>query len=172
MVTRMRAPRMRSLVALTVLLLVGCQGAAPATTVAAPMTTTSVPTVTTIEDTTTTTVETTSTTLPAVTTTPVADDEELRAAVVAYSDAFLSGDSDGAYGILSERCQDRHTQDAFAVVVEAAAAFYGAPLPLQSFEAEVAGDLARVSYTYAVPALDQLSEPWVREGGEWKQDDC
>ena len=32
--------------------------------------------------------------------------------------------------------------------------------------------LARATYRYDVPALDQQSEPWVNEGGQWKDDDC
>jgi hypothetical protein len=45
-------------------------------------------------------------------------------------------------------------------------------LPVRSFVAEVSGDLARVTYTYDLKAINQDAEPWVREDGKWKEDDC
>lgn len=33
------------------------------------------------------------------------------------------------------------------------------------------GDLARLTYTYAVSQINQSDEPWVDENG-WKNDDC
>lgn len=39
-------------------------------------------------------------------------------------------------------------------------------------DAFLTGKLARATYTYSISAIDQESEPWVREGREWKQDDC
>ncbi|TYB39699.1 hypothetical protein FXF50_04790 [Micromonospora sp. AP08] len=49
---------------------------------------------------------------------------------------------------------------------------YGKAMPIKTFQAQISGDLARVTYTYDVPALNQNKEPWVREDGTWKQDDC
>lgn len=98
--------------------------------------------------------------------------EELRANVQAYSDAFLTGDGEGAYALLSKRCQDRNGQEEFASMVVSAGELYGSALAFTSFDAQVSGDLARVSYTYDVASINQDAEPWVREGGIWHEDDC
>ena len=96
----------------------------------------------------------------------------LRAAVQAYSDAFLSGNAKHAYALLSTRCQERSTLAAFTAMIDQAKALYGNPLPMTSFKAQISGDLARVTYTYAVSAINQTREPWVRESGDWHEDDC
>ncbi|MEU4419700.1 nuclear transport factor 2 family protein [Actinoplanes sp. NPDC024001] len=98
--------------------------------------------------------------------------EELRAAVQAYSDAFLTGDATTAYGLLSDRCRKRLSQAEFTETVTAAKELYGSPLPFQSYSATATGDLARVSYTYSIKAINQEKEPWTREAGRWHQDDC
>jgi hypothetical protein len=125
----------------------------------------------------TTSATTVSPTTAATTPTPTTDskvesEKELKAAVVAYSDAFLTGDSDSAYAIFSKRCKDRMDEAEFAGIVAQAKNLYGSALPLKSLEAQISGDLARVTYTYEVSGIDQDSEPWVREGGRWRQDDC
>lgn len=99
-------------------------------------------------------------------------DAGLRDAVQAYSDAFLGGDAAKAYGLLSSRCQKRTTAAEFEGIVKQASAMYGSPLKLKTYDAQVSGDLARVTYTYDVPALNQEQEPWARESGAWHQDDC
>lgn len=99
-------------------------------------------------------------------------DDALRAAVTAYSDAFLDGKPTVAYELFSERCRERLSLSSFTGIVTAAKQQYGKALPIRSYDAQVSGDLARVTYTYDVPALDQTKEPWVREKGEWRQDDC
>ena len=103
--------------------------------------------------------------------TPTAKDD-LKAAVQAYSDAFLTGDSKTAYGLLSKRCRNRTTLNEFSVIVAAAKATYGSALPLETFSASVSGDLARATYTYSIKAINQDTEPWVRENGSWHEDDC
>lgn len=97
--------------------------------------------------------------------------DELRDAVQAYSDAYLTGDM-AAYEMLTERCRDRLSQEQFRTLVAMAKSMYGSALPVRSFDAEVSGDLARVTYTYDVSAINQNAEPWTREGGVWKEDDC
>jgi hypothetical protein len=57
-------------------------------------------------------------------------------------------------------------------MLAAAKQVYGKALPIKSFDAQISSDLARATYTYDVPALNQTKEPWVREGGAWKEDDC
>lgn len=98
-------------------------------------------------------------------------DVALRVAVEDYSEAYLGGDAEAAYALLSARCQDRLSRDEFAVMVAAARETYG-PTPIRSLEVEVDGDMAQATYTYPVAALDQTAEPWVYEQLGWKQDDC
>lgn len=100
------------------------------------------------------------------------DSADLKSAVTAYSDAYLSGDATAAYDLLSARCQGRMSVEQFGGLVSAAKAAYGDALPIKAFDAKVSDDLARVTYTYGVPALDQDSEPWVQENGDWREDDC
>jgi hypothetical protein len=96
----------------------------------------------------------------------------LKDAVQAYSDAYLSGNGDAAYTLLSRRCQDRWSKSDFSDLVEQAGQQYGSPLHVTSFNADIAGDLARVTYTFTVAAINQNAEPWVRENGDWHEDDC
>ncbi|MET8093105.1 hypothetical protein [Micromonospora sp. NPDC005220] len=96
----------------------------------------------------------------------------LRQAVVAYSDAFLDAEPTVGYELFSARCKERVTLSEFTGMLTAAKQMYGKAMPIKSFEARISGDLARVTYTYDVPALNQNKEPWVREDGKWKQDDC
>jgi hypothetical protein len=98
--------------------------------------------------------------------------DELRFAVKAYSDAFLTGDAATAYGLLSERCRKRTSLSEFTGIVTAAEQMYGSALPLATYSAKVSDDLARVTYTYSIKAINQEAEPWTREGGNWHQDDC
>jgi hypothetical protein len=97
---------------------------------------------------------------------------ELRRAVRRYSDAFLNGDAIEAYSMFSARCKERTSLSYFTGVVTAAEDLYGAALTIETYRAKVSGDFARVSYTFPVPALNQTQEPWVRERGKWRQDDC
>lgn len=100
------------------------------------------------------------------------EEAELRQAVVAYSDAFLDAKPTVGYELFSARCKERVTLSEFTGMLTAAKQMYGKAMPLKTFEAQISGDLARVTYTYDVPALNQTKEPWVREDGKWKQDDC
>jgi hypothetical protein len=96
----------------------------------------------------------------------------LRTAVQAYSDAYLTGMSPTAYALLSARCRKRMSNSAFYALTSAAESTYGSALPIRSFGAEVSGDLARLTCTYDLKAINQDAEPWVREDGKWKEDDC
>ena len=107
----------------------------------------------------------------AATQTSGVSDSDLRQAVTAYSDAFLGGDP-GAYDLLSARCQERIPRDEFEAVVSTAGEQYGSPLEFVTYSEDIADDNARVTYTYSVAQINQADEPWVREGGEWRQDDC
>jgi hypothetical protein len=96
---------------------------------------------------------------------------ELEAAVREYSAAFLSGKNE-AYETLSQRCKERMPRAEFLHVVTAASQLYG-PQDIVSLKVDqIAGDLGRVTSTYTNSELDQRSEPWVRENGAWRVDDC
>lgn len=102
---------------------------------------------------------------------PADSGAELKAAVKSYSDAFLTGDDATAFGLLSKRCQKRTDKKEFETVVAAANLTYGTALPFTAYKADVSEGMARVTYAYSKPEINQDSEPWVNEGG-WKQDDC
>ena len=97
---------------------------------------------------------------------------ELERSVRAYSEAYLGGDAEAAHALLSERCQERLTLDAFRPSVAGGRAAYGEAKMTSLSVDELSGNLARVTYRYDVAAIDQEREPWVREGGGWRQDDC
>ena len=143
---------MRALCAVaSLLILAGCGGSASDKPEAAPTTTPS----------------------PTPSATPTENSTDaLKQAVKKYSDAFLTGRSDEAYALFSERCQKRMSKAEFAGIVAQAKQTYGTALPLKTFDAKISGDLARVTYTYDVAEINQDSEPWVREGGDWHEDDC
>ena len=109
---------------------------------------------------------------PAPASTPGDDDAGLRDAVQGYSDAFLTAQPTTAYDYFSARCQEQVSLSYFTGILIAAKQAYGTALPIKSFEAEIAGDMARVTYTYDDAELNQAAEPWTRESGAWKQDDC
>lgn len=109
---------------------------------------------------------------PSTTPTP-AGAAELTAAVQAYTTAYFKGDAEQAYGALSERCQGKITAEAYGAVVKQAAADYGAEHAATDVQAEVSGELARVTYkVQGLPKFDQEAQPWAREGGAWKYDAC
>ena len=92
--------------------------------------------------------------------------------VRAYSEAYLGGDSDAAWDLLSERCQDRLSRPQFNGLVAGAEPLYGDP-ELRNIDVdELSGSLARVTYTFDDPRLNQMMEPWSFEAGSWRIDDC
>jgi hypothetical protein len=98
----------------------------------------------------------------------------LDKAVRAYSAAYFKPDGKAAYAALSKRCQTKAGGDPemFSIIVDNAAKAYGKQ-EIQSLTIDqLAGDMARVSYTYSVPKLNQASQPWAREGGAWRYDGC
>src|SRR4029079_16094615 len=110
---------------------------------------------------------------PSVSLTATATDaDELRVNVQTYSDAYLTGQPIAAYRLLSKRCKDRMSLSYFTGLVTAAKQQYGSALAFKTYSAEISGDLARVTYTYDVAAINQENEPWVKENGDWHEDDC
>lgn len=103
---------------------------------------------------------------------PQSEEPALRAAVQKYSDAYLTGDADTAYSLLSNRCKKLDTPDAFALLVSQAKLVYGSALPIKTFKAHIEGDLARVTYTYDLKAINQEDQPWTKESSDWHDDNC
>ena len=97
---------------------------------------------------------------------------QLRADVRKYSGAFLSGDAASAWRMLSERCRDRQNRSEFNQLVSAGAAMYG-DARITTLQVDTKhGSLARVSYDYDQPEINQDHEPWAVERGSWRNDDC
>ena len=147
--------------AIAVLFLTGCGGAAGGDAVATGSPSAMSPSTT----------STKMTSIP-TNTANTSDEAALRTAVQAYSDAFLTGNGKQAYLLLSTRCQERNSLAEFTAMTAQAKALYGDPLPMKSYEAQISGDMARVTYTYAISGINQTREPWVRESGNWHEDDC
>ncbi len=100
-----------------------------------------------------------------------ASEGELKEAVRAYSEAFLTGDAEAAWALLSGRCQDRLSRPEFNSIVAGGAEMYG-DAQMESLKVDVLeGTLARVSYAYDDPSINQDQEPWVFEN-RWRNDDC
>jgi hypothetical protein len=118
---------------------------------------------------------TTTTAASGQTATPAAADDgkaALTAAVRAYSGAYFTPDTAAAYALLSARCQQQTTADVYDAEVRAAVATYGHQAVQTVTVDQIGGDMARVTYTYTVPALTQTGQPWVRETGTWHYDAC
>ncbi|MEV5659810.1 hypothetical protein [Streptomyces flaveolus] len=101
------------------------------------------------------------------------DTAELTAAVEAYTAAYFKGEADAAHAMLSARCAERYPAEQYAAIIKQAAADYGPDHPATDVQADVSGDMARVTYkVQGLPKLDQQAQPWAREGGAWKYDAC
>lgn len=117
-------------------------------------------------------------TTPSRSATSGADTAGLEAAVRAYNDAYFANDPDTTFGMLSARCQKQITRAGVAVLTERAEQTERAigdsePKEVKRFEVnEISGDGARVSYGVGLPKFDQQQEPWTREAGVWRYDDC
>jgi len=97
---------------------------------------------------------------------------DLQAAVRAYSDAYFKPDPAAAYKALSKRCKAKTDEGIFAEIVKGSAKDYG-PQDIKTLAVDQqSGDLARVTYTYTVPKLNQTGQPWARENGQWRYDAC
>lgn len=115
------------------------------------------------------------TTAPTTAQGPSADEElDVEFAVFRYTGAFLSGDGATAHALLSERCQERLSVPEMEEIAGAAANRYEGvsnydDITVDTFD----GQSARVTYRFeGAPELDQEREPWVLEGGDWRNDEC
>ncbi|MGY3790845.1 hypothetical protein [Streptomyces antibioticus] len=99
--------------------------------------------------------------------------DDLEAAVAVYTASYFAGDADTAYGMLSARCAEETTKDAYTAVVKQAAADHGADHPLTDLRAEVSGTTGHATYKVTgLPEFDKKAQPWTLEDGAWKYDDC
>lgn len=98
--------------------------------------------------------------------------DALTAAVKAYSAAYFKPDAVAASKLLSDRCRAQISAAVYAAELKRAAATYGHQDVQAVTVDQISGDMARVTYTYSVPALTQTGQPWVREGGAWHYDAC
>jgi hypothetical protein len=103
---------------------------------------------------------------PAATDTAAVED-----AVRSYSSAYLRGDSQTAYVMLSTRCRKIINLGQLKAASAGGAALYG-QAQLISVTSIVDGDHASVTYRFSQPAIDQENQPWVREAGRWHYDAC
>ena len=126
------------------------------------------PTTTKANDTTGTEASTSS--APPATTTE-ADAPSLEDAVRAYTDAFLGGDEEAAYALLSERCHGEMASAQFKDIVDQAEATYSGE-SITSYAENVNGNTATVTYELTDPVLNQTNERWVLENGAWLNDEC
>lgn len=96
---------------------------------------------------------------------------DLERAVREYSEAFLAGDVGRSRELLSERCRTRIGGQLEAAVALAKEQYGPQTIRELTIDA-LDGDEAEVTYSYVESDLNQRREAWVREGGEWRNDDC
>lgn len=109
---------------------------------------------------------------PTATVAPPAN-ADLVQAVEDYTAAYFASDADRAYAALSARCQGEISAEAYRAVVQQAKTEFGPDHPATDVEADVQGEMARVSYKVkGLPKFDQTKQPWAYESGEWKFDAC
>jgi hypothetical protein len=96
----------------------------------------------------------------------------LVAAVKAYSAAYFKPDAAAGHALLSARCQAKISSEDYRAALDQAIATYGHQDVKTVAVDSITTDMARVTYTYSVPALDQHGQIWIREGGAWRYDAC
>ena len=107
---------------------------------------------------------------PSASPSQASDKAALVAAVKAYSTAFLGGNAKDAYSMLSAHSKSLTPFDEFRSAVEAAHQMYGDAKLLNVNVDQIAGGMARVTYSYSEHAIDQTGQPWVKEDGVWRYD--
>lgn len=104
---------------------------------------------------------------------PADDTSALEKAVTAYTAAYFAPDPDTAHGLLSARCKTKMPKATLSGVLAQAATDYGPDHPATNVQAQVSGDLARVTYKVkGLPKFDQQAQPWALENGQWRYDAC
>lgn len=103
--------------------------------------------------------------------TPVIKKESPKANVEAYSHYFLTGYGYKAYTLLSKRCASKMDKNYFEGLTLAAKQQFG-DMPILTYSEKVSGNSAKVTYTYRDNRISQSEQPWVKENGQWKYDQC
>jgi len=98
-------------------------------------------------------------------------DGGLRDNVETYSAAYLGNEPEKAIALISARCKERIDLATMGKLTAGAQARY-VSARITGYEAKVSGGLARVTYRYTDPAIDQVDQPWAKEGGRWLRDAC
>lgn len=100
------------------------------------------------------------------------DRQAVSNAVRFYSDAYLGDRPDAAHALLSTRCQAVIGMAEMSALTRGAKALYGSARLISLDVTSLAADRANVTYRYDNPAINQTSQPWVREAGGWRYDAC
>jgi hypothetical protein len=95
----------------------------------------------------------------------------LEQAVRSYTDAFLGGDGEAAWNLLTDRCHDANAKNDFLAIVAQGHDQYG-DAKITSYKAELNGTTALASYELTDPILNQTKERWVFENRGWHNDEC
>ncbi|CAN5424873.1 hypothetical protein BH09ACT10_BH09ACT10_10240 [soil metagenome] len=95
---------------------------------------------------------------------------ELKAAVTAYSAAFLTGKSRLVFAFLSKACRETVPIADVIEAVQHATDSYGL-VAMTSYKAKIDGNEALVTYTYPFDTINQIDEPWIYENG-WFNNRC
>lgn len=95
----------------------------------------------------------------------------LETAVRAYSSAYMSGDGERAYGLLSDRCQNELAKNEFLSIVAQANQAYG-DARITAYEDDINGNVGVATYELSDASLNQTQERWVLDDGSWHNDDC
>lgn len=97
--------------------------------------------------------------------------DELEAAVREYTEDFSVDEYDDAYSMWSARCQELVARDDIVGQLELQSDVYGT-YEVTSFDADVDGSSAAVSYSISERELSQSEQAWVLEDGAWRYDAC
>lgn len=100
-----------------------------------------------------------------------ADSAALGRTVVDFVDAFHGGRAADAYAFLSARCQEALRPSEWRAMTGEATATDGDD-PLRDVEVRTDGRRGTVSYRLDVESVAERDQPWVREAGAWRNDDC
>ena len=95
---------------------------------------------------------------------------KLRAAVKAYSAAFLGGHAKRAWLMRTDHANEGMTYPEFRAVCVQAHEIYGDAVMTSLTVDRIKGERALVSYTYDIHDIDQSLQPWRLVDGHWKYD--
>jgi hypothetical protein len=92
-------------------------------------------------------------------------------AVRDYVQAFATGDTDAAWAMVSDRCQDTVDEREYRAAVAASGELYP-EMHAENIRVEVDGDQGRASYETGTEIGPYEEQPWRLEVDGWHWDDC